>query len=311
MKKETKDQIAQAVSHFLGEHKMSANELAKKTGVNAAYISLIRSNRYITNVGGKDVEIAPKYFEKLAEFIGLTLEKSYWETVATSQFKRIIATLEDAKHFGYTNVIIGPTGSGKTFTIRQFAKTAPNDTFVITVGSSDNIGDLIDKVIEAMSIVPAKTKSKKIREIINGFKELRHQGYKPMIIFDEAEYMKMPALCAMKELYDNLNGIASIIMVGTDQLTRNLDKLRKKNKEGIPQLYRRIKFGIRMLQPVDRSFKQFLNGLEPGLCRFLKDNCENYGELHDVLVPAKREAERTGNPLNEGFVRTMLNMPKY
>jgi len=94
-------------------------------------------------------------------------------------------------------------------------------------------------------------------------------------------------------------------------LTDHIEKLRKRNRDGIPQLYRRIKFGINTLPRIDRSYKMFLDGINADLRRFLISNCDNYGELHDVLVRAQREAERTGQPLTENFVRTILNMPKY
>ena len=102
-----------------------------------------------------------------------------------------------------------------------------------------------------------------------------------------------------------------MVLIGTDQLNAHLDKLRKKNKDGIPQLYRRIKFGIRILPSIDRSFKQFLNGItsDVKVIAFLREHCDNYGELHDVLVPALREADRSGEPLTENLIRTMLNMP--
>jgi DNA transposition AAA+ family ATPase len=310
MKNEIKDQIIDALNAFLEEHKMSANDIARKTEVNAAYISQMRKKQYSTNVSGKDVEFAPKYFEKIAEFIGFKYEKSYWNTVATEQFKHVISVLEDARQFGLTNLIIGETGSGKTYSAQIFAQQHPHDTWIITVGSTDNIGDLIDKVCDAIRIPPRKTKSKKLNDIIRALRAIKQAGNKPMLIFDESEYMKMPALCAMKELYDGLNGVASIMLIGTDQLIRNIEKLRKKNRDGIPQLYRRIKFGIRVLPAIDKSFKQFLNGFDGSLSRFLKVNCENYGELHDVLVPAMREADRSGQPMTENFVRTVLNMPQ-
>jgi hypothetical protein len=139
-------------------------------------------------------------------------------------------------------------------------------------------------------------------------------GLSPMLILDESENMKLNVLCAMKELYDNLNGVCSLVMLGTDQLLIKLDRMRKKNKTGIPQLYRRIKFGIRMLQPIDRSFKHFLKTIgidDPAIVRFLRENCENYGELHDVLVPSMREAERTNELLTENFIRKIFNMPKF
>ena len=310
---EQQTQIVEQLESYLSTHNMSANAFAKKSGVNAAVISSLRSGKRSISAGGdKEVVIADKYYSMIAESIGLNITKTYWEVVATDQMKRLIATLEDSKSFSSTAVIIGETGCGKTFISNLFANSNPSDVFMITVGSSDNISDLLDKLIDALKIHSAKTKGKKIREIVMKLRDLKHNGYQPMIILDESEYMKQPALCAMKELYDNLNGICSIVLVGTDQLTRNIDRLRKKNKDGIPQLWRRIKFGIRPLPAIDRTFKQFLNGLnDANLAKFLRENCDNYGELHDVLVPAMREADRTGEALTENFVRTIINLPKY
>ena len=312
MKHETKEQIVQSLEEFMTLHKMSANDVAKKSGVNSSYISCMRSGSFQTNAGDKIVDIADKYFESIAAYINFTLEKNYWEAVPTSQMKQILSILEDAKEYGYTNVIIGPTGCGKTFVSQLFARNYPIDCFIITVGSQDNLSDIIDKICERLGVPTEKTKSKTLRMITRKLKIMRMEGHRPMFVFDESEYMKLPALCNMKELYDNLYGICSIIMMGTEQLLRHLDKMRKKNRDGIPQLYRRIKFGIRELQSIDRSFKQFLNGdlNDPQVIKFLRENCENYGELHDVLVPAMREADRTGQPLTENLIRTMLNMPK-
>jgi len=312
MKTETKQEIIAALESFMRQHDISASDVAKKAEVNQSYISNMRAGNFTMSAGaGNVVEIADKYFEKIARLIGYKLEKSYWEPVGTSQMRTILATLEEAKEYGATKVVIGDTGSGKSYVTEMFAKAHPIDCFVVTVGSQDNIGDLIDKICEKIHMTSEKTKSSTLRHIAKRLNKMKFDGHKPIIIFDESEYMKAPALCNMKELYDNLNGIAAIVLMGTPQLIRHLDKMRKKDRDGIPQLYRRIKFGIRVLPTIDRTFRQFLPvDLEPGLVRFIQANCENYGELHDVLVPALREADRTGQPLTENLIRTILNMPK-
>jgi len=311
MNSELKTKIIEALEAYIKLHSISANEIAKRSNVNAGYLSAMRAGSITVKAGNKEVEISNKYYESIAKLIGYQLQKNYWNTVATPQMLRIIATLEDAKKYGLTNVIIGETGSGKSYVADIFAAHYPLDCFKVTVSSQDNIGDLLEKVCEKIHIATEKTKSKTLRSIARKLQESKADGNTPILMFDEAEYMRQPALCNMKELYDNLNGICSIVLLGTDQLTRHIDKMRKKNRDGIPQLYRRIRFGIQVLPTIDRTFKQFLNGFlnDKGLVQFLRANCDNYGELHDVLVPALREAERTGQPLTENLIRTMLNMP--
>lgn len=307
MKQEIKTQIAETLKKYLSNHSMSQNEFSKQTGVNVAYISAFVNGD--EKVG--ETVIADKWYLITAEKIGLKLEKQYWSTVPTIQLRQTLAALEDAKEYGYTKLIIGETGCGKTFTTDLFVQNHPIDTFKITVSQQDTIGDLIDKVMDKLNLPSAKSRSKRLNEIVKHMKNLRHQGFNPMLIFDEAEYMKQPALCAMKEFYDTLQNVCSIIMVGTSQLIKNIEKMKKKNKEGIPQFYRRIKFGIITLPVIDKTFKEFLNIIEDkSLQQFIRANCDNYGELHDVIVPAMREADRLNEPLTENFVRTILNMPR-
>lgn len=307
MKKEIKIEIVKSLEDYLATHQMSQNEFVKKTGINEAYISNMRNQSFAI---GK-TEIAAKWFELVAQKIGFQLQKQYWQPVATNQMNFMLSVFEDAKENGDTNLIIGDTGAGKSFITKLFASHNPLDLFIIKVGSSDNLADLIDKILEKAKIPTAKTKSKNINGIIKHMQKLKFDGYKPMIVFDESEYMKQPTLGMMKELYDDLSGHCSIIMIGTDELLDNLDKLRKRKKAGMRQFYRRIKFGIRELPKIDRKFNGFLDKIEDKeLIKFLQTNCENYGELHDCLVPAMREADRLGEPLTEDFVRKVLNMPK-
>lgn len=302
-----KQQVSEALKQYLDLHNISANEVSKRSTINESYISSIYHNKATV---GKS-EIKDKWYLMIAEFIGLSLIKEYWALKETPQLFRMLSTLEDAKENGVTNIIIGETGSGKSYISDVFLKANPVDTYKIIVGSLDTIGDLLDKIIDSLKIATPKTKSKKIGEVAKKLKQLKLEGQKPHLIFDECEYMKQPALCSMKELYDALKGICGITLIGTSQLTDNLDKLRKKNRSGIPQFYRRIKFGIRELPSIDRSFSMFLEQIEDkALIKFLKQNCDNYGELHDVLVPAMKEADRTGQLLTEDFVRTILGMPK-
>ncbi len=309
MQKEQKIQLVAALEDYLKAHNISQNEVAKRAGVNAAYLVNMRKHDFNIKIGEKAVQIADKYFNRLAELIGFETEKQYWETRATAQLKAIIATLNDAKQNAETAVITGETGCGKTFSCGLFKSKFPTDVFIVKVGSSDNLGDLLDKIIDSLKLdVYKRSKSAKLRQIAACMKQISENGHEPTLIFDEAEYMKQPALCALKELYDVLNNWCALVLIGTEQLTENIDKLKKRNKPGIPQLYRRIKFRIRQLPAIDKSFNDFLNGIEPQLKRWLQKNCENYGELHDVLVPAMREAERTGSELNEDFVRMVLGV---
>ena len=313
MSLQEKQQIAEELRAFMSSRNLNNTEMSNISGVADEYIGEILKpgTEFKYNAGKGNVGLIPaKWFKILREVMGNQADKELWKTVPTSQMKGILATLEDAKEFGYTRIIIGQTGCGKTYFTDKFINASPKDSFKITVGSMDNISDLLDKILDTLKLPHAKTRSKKIKDIINALKQRQLRDEKPILIFDEAEYMKQATLCNIKELHDHLNKYVAIVLIGTNQLLEKLDILKKKNKPGMPQFYRRIKFGIRELSPIDTQFKGFLNEVEDSeFVRFLQNYCDNYGELHDALLPVKRESLRTGEPMTERFARKVLQLP--
>jgi len=306
---EIKEKLADALDRYIEDNELTQTQAAKLTGVNAAYLIQIKRRDFTINSGGKAIPIADRYFRAIADTIDFPLEKVYWETRPTMQTKEILAHLADAKKNAEPVVIIGETGSGKSYTAELFRRKHPIDTFIVKVGSTDNLRDLLDKVLAHFD-VPFKvlTRTGMINQIIWHMNRLRQQGYNPQLLFDEAEYLNVYALCAWKELFDNLNNVCSLGLIGTDQLIEKLDKLRMRNKAGIPQLYRRIKYRIRKITPIDRTYRAFITDYPVPLQKWLKANCDNYGELHDVMETALREADRTGKELNEDFVKLVLGI---
>ncbi|ASZ11072.1 ATP-binding protein [Chitinophaga pendula] len=304
MNNEIKLRIAEALEIFIQYHGLSLNELSQRAKINIAYLSSIQKRVFEASSGkGKVATIANKWFVKIAEFIGFDIENTYWQPRTTDQLKQILAHLEEAKNLGTIKLLIGETGSGKTFISDLFAKNHPSDLFKIKIGASDNLGDILDKILEKLNVTPARTKSKKIQAITGYMRELKLQGRKPCLILDECEYMKQSTLSMVKELLDELITYCSIILLATDQLRVQIEKLVRKNKPGMPQLYRRIKFSIVNLARIDRQYKAFLDGYAKDVKTLLIDLCDNYGELHDILMPVLRESARTGDAITVELIQ--------
>lgn len=312
MTDQTKRDIVIALEAWLKDYRFSANEFAEKTSVPSNYISLMRNGKYEVPTGNGNTPIADRYFNIIATEIGFELGTGVkWTVRQTPQLMQMLSYLEESKKFGYTSIIIGETGSGKTYATDMFIKESPRDSFKITVGSLDTIGDLLDKLCTAMRITATGSKSKRIGQIIRELTKMKMDGRSPVVIWDESEFMKQATLCNIKEMHDHLYGKCALIMIGTNQLIEKIEKLKNKNRPGMPQFYRRVRYGIRELRTIDPRFKEFLTGIpDQGLIRFLQNICDNYGNLHDVLLPSMREAERLGEPLTEDLVRKVLNLPK-
>lgn len=313
MNTKTKDNIINALKTWLDEKGFLPAEFAKKYEFSQSYLSNLLAGKYsFSNGTDKETVIDEKYFRKIADIIEFNYEnKLVWRARQTPQFMQMMGYLEDAREYGYTTLIIGNTGSGKTYSAEIFAKTDPKNIFIIKVGSEDRVSDLLDKMADAMRLPVDGTPSKKLRIIIKELLRMRLEGRRPTMIWDESEFMKPATLRNIKEMHDDLFGKVALVLIGTNQLKNSIEKLKNKDTPGMPQFYRRVKYQIKELKQIDTRFQQFLTGLEDkNLVRFLQEECANYGELHDVMLPSMREADRLGEPLTESLVRKVLNMPK-
>jgi type II secretory pathway predicted ATPase ExeA len=305
MKEELKKKIVEALEAYMTEHNISQNEIARRSGVNAGYIIQMRKGDYTIVTGDRTVPISNKYFEKIAKMAGFEIRKSYWKTRPTEQLAEALDALSDARDNGEFRMITGDTGCGNTYAANIFKKKYPNDVFYLKVSKLDDIRMLLLKLLDVTgSSTPPRTGvSWLLTSVCASLQNMYFDGRKPVLVFDECEYMKQSALCLIKELYDYLideGHYCGVVLIGHYQLQGNIEQLRRRNRDGIPQFCRRTKFGLRLLPKINRDYTQFLEGIDDRkLRKFLQTECENYGELHDVLVPSLREAERTGEPVSE------------
>jgi hypothetical protein len=101
------------------------------------------------------------------------------------------------------------------------------------------------------------------------------------------------------------------VLIGTDQLLNKIERLRGKNEDGMPQLYRRFKAGKREIRSINKEtmFAPFLEKIaDENLRRMVTGLADNYGELNDYIEPALREAGHHGEPLTENFFRMLYKI---
>lgn len=313
MNTDLKIKIVENAQLWQKDNKLSQGDLAKHAKINPSYLSNMLRQNFIVDVDGSDVEITDKWFYMLAESIGFAVRKQYWSLVQTKEFKMIIHELTVAKNDARVITVINETGLGKTYAVEKFCMINPLHTYKITVNSMHKVRDILNELASMLSVPVRHNVLDTLIAIAKKLKELKMMGHKPLIIIDEAENLKLPVIQMLKGLYDNLTGYASIVMIGTSQLTDALQKMTRSNRNGAPQFFRRIKAGIKII-PVYNDYLPFFEKLkieDKGLRKLLTAICSNYGELHDYLEPAIREADERGVELTDDFFRLMYNMPKY
>lgn len=250
---------------------------------------------------------------------------NYWcTTVETAQYLEIISEIKVAKATGKSRMLIGGTGFGKSNVADLLLSEAEQPhTYVITVSSLYKLIDVINEMVEKLE-VGVKTingarmqhYSLKIRLdlIAQRIKELKEEGNKVQIIFDEGENMNMEILKMLKGFYDLVYKHCSIVVIGTDQLLNKLLNSRKRNRDAIPQLYRRFKAGLKIISAIDKrkEFPKFFKKLgieDKGLQKLLTDLSDNYGELRDYCEGFLQECHEEKQPICEDFFRLYHDIP--
>ncbi len=248
---------------------------------------------------------------------------NYWHDLPTLQSKEIISELMDSKVNRKASLIISDTGLGKTNSIKLFKRQMPHHTYVLTVGDSYKLEDIINEICLMLGVDIVEpnvwrrinTTKVKLTNIAKRLKEIAGEGHDPQIIIDEAENLKTGVLKMVKELYDAIIDDCSLVLIGTDQILDAILNRKHKNRQSVPQLWRRFKAGTRYVSPLNkaRDFAQFFQKYIPGqldLQDLVMKCAENYGELHDYMEPVMRQAAKNNKPVTEELFRLVHKMPK-
>lgn len=244
-----------------------------------------------------------------------TLKRTEWKTFVTPQFSQIITALEDAKAKGQTKMLIGDTGVGKTFAINKFCKKHPSCTYVITVSDVYLLEDIIQELCQLLNVQTAPfsgfrmasySKKCRIDKIVERLIEIKKEGGKPILIFDESENMNISVLKSIKGLYDRLKDNCAIVLVGTGRLINrmfnNNGNRKGRYREALPELFSRFKAGLRQILPVTtKDFTPFLDTYvqDEALRHLICQTLESYRDLNTYLEPVMIEAEERNQPLTE------------
>lgn len=303
-----KKEISQALKVYMTEKHLSQDEMSTISNVNIGFINAIYNGKFVF----QDTQIKDSYFKRIAIAIGYRYESDFWTFQQTDQFGAIYTELLDAKVNGNVKLIIGDTGIGKTYGLNRFKTDFPQNTYVVTVSILSNLNHILQDLGTALGVnLTVKRGAVNMNKIVNKLRQLKEAGKQPIVIIDESENLGLYALKALKGFYDGIKNHCPLVLIGTTQLLTRLEKLKDKDENGIPQLYRRFKAGIRQIAPINKDlmFDLFFEESESREVReLLSSIADNYGELFDYLEHARREAKRMGVPLSVQFITDLFKL---
>jgi DNA transposition AAA+ family ATPase len=227
MTTDQKQKVSEGVKQFVASFPSQRVAAANLKGVSEALLVQVQKGNWD--------QISAAMWRSLGKQVGVG-NKEEWKIVQTRDFKTLLAFVEDSKVYGNVHAIIGPAGSGKTFTAEYCTRTMPNVMHLQCAeywNKKQFCNELLGKLGKDHS---GLTTYEAMESIVATLLRLDE----PVIILDEADKLNDSVLYFFITLYNKLHNSCGIIMMATDHLMKRIDRGRNANRKGYAEIYSRI-----------------------------------------------------------------------
>ena len=282
-----KQLITQAIEDFISSEGGSAAQIARKSGLNDAYISLIRNNKPGDTVKNE-------HWLKIAAALNIRFDG--WQTVETQNLRIVTQVLEDAKNNSLFMAVSHNAGSGKSLACREFAAANPGKVvylYRVEHGETNKI-DFLRSLAQTLGI---DTKGRgylsanRLADLVIEF-FTRRLDQAPLLIVDEADKLTDKALRFFISLYNAVEARMGCVVLGTENLEKKIKSGVHHNRNGFDEIDSR--FGRRFIR---------LTGVTKLECRAIcKANGIDNTKMADAIF---EECEPVTNQFNMRVLRDL------
>lgn len=292
------EKIREALLEFLSTGGSAAN-IARKAGLNEAYLSFARNNQV--------EKLKDEHWTKIGNALGVTWDN--WQVVDTQNTRIVQTVLDDARNSSLFMAVAHNAGSGKSVACAQYTQASGGAVYLYQVPHSEtNKVDFLRGLAQSLGI---DTKSagylsaNRLADIVIDF-FVRRLHNKPLLIIDEADKLTDKALRFFISLYNAVEGRMGCVILGTENLEKKIKSGVNHNRNGFDEIDSR--FGRRYIRLVGITKQECraickANGIDsPTLADQLFDECEPVVSAHNVRVL------RDLRPLSRKITRELLKM---
>lgn len=225
-----------------------------------------------------------------------------WKTVATRNFDTVQSLCNDALENRRLVATAAPTGLGKTSALKFWKNN--NGGGYVFCHSKMTESALINAIQASFGISMGGSFDKRLNGIVTHLQ----QTDTPMLILDDVGKVKNYLIPVIQLVYDLTEGVAGIVLAGTEKLKENFEEGVKQNYKGFRELNRRVGYWQPLYHPTASEVRYIANqhGItdKPAL-NWLIENTSDYGSLRNYIENANRKAAKTKSEY--GVTRELLN----
>lgn len=214
----------------------SFSKVATKAGISPATISQLANKNWEL--------IADEMWYKIAAALGFKPEND-WAIVETTNTMIIWQTLNDARNNGFFVAISEKAGSGKTASLRTYETANKNNSVFYIQCREWARKDFLLSLAKTLGIETGKVihADDLLMQVVQFFKQ--RSTHKPLLLVDEADKLKAPAMRAFITLYNECEGELAVVIAGTNHLQKQMQRDARYDKKGAEELMSR--FGRRFI----------------------------------------------------------------
>ena len=215
-------------------------KVAVKLSISEASMSQLRSGKY--NTEGDDIWL------KIARALEFSLSDKTWNIVHTSHTRTIYGLLNMAKKNKLFVGISHRAGSGKSASTKNY-EISNKTACVFRIECREwNKKEFLYKLCQTLGIEADKRYNSNLDVMlqdVTDFFNIR-ASQSPLLILDEADKLKSAALRLLIPLYNECEGKMGLVICGTENLKKDLERGVKYSVKGYDELHSR--FGRRLVQ---------------------------------------------------------------
>lgn len=205
----------------------SYRAVANKAGISDATISQM--------VNQKWEQIADNMWLKVAAAVGW--KPQGWVLTEITNTKILYSVFRDAKTKSAFFAVSHRAGSGKTASAKSFAETEYRSGVYFLQCREWGRNGFLQNLCQELGIDPGRgymSADDLLQKVIRFFQD--RVNMKPLLIIDEADKLRPAALRALIPMYNNLEGQLGLVILGTDNLEKEIKRGVKYNLKGMDEI---------------------------------------------------------------------------
>lgn len=247
----------------------------------------ISSSTLSNLINGKGLDkVSVDMWSRLYSFCTTRVSNRDWTILDNIDMQRVLTTCANAFAEKNMKMVVGPTGTGKTTSLKLYANRNPNTAYYCLLTPSMSQKAVLKTIGTTLNI---RTLDTTIEHLIKQIADKLNKG--GLLILDDVGKVIQRVYAILQEIYDRTEGNCGIVLAGVPSLKKHILDNADRAKESYPELLRRITYMQELDGPTDEIIESICKDhgvLDKRAIHYIRRNCKNFGDLRNWIMAVRR-----------------------